>query len=197
MNGITAASPDALQLGVPRAEGLYLAFSVAFFTIVGFLVWRFLCRENKFRNDLEQTFGIRFPRLSAGKGLAVLLPMWVLACGWFYMAGVGTRFFHLRPVTWQGEPAWELGYRYPARTRMVPAEGIAKWTGELSWARRSMRQALLIELKNGRTLRSAAMHPQELEDKLPVLKEWGIDPKPQDPAGHPPGGPDRSPVDNP
>lgn len=172
--------PTTLELGNVRAATIYCVMTVIFFTVVGVFLYVFLTRETSLGSDLDAVMKRKVAHLSRRKALLILLPLWIIACGWFYNATLGDRFHELRHRTENGNVVWDFIYEYPHRVRSVPAGEVAKWTGQVGWERRSYRHALWVELNNGRVLRSAGLHPAEFAEKARVLELWGVKVLPDD-----------------
>jgi hypothetical protein len=161
-------------LGNPQGELLYCAMMAGFFTVLAVLLFLFLTRESGLKTDLRAVTPWKFMSLGRGRALAVVVPLWLLACGWFYNATLGDKFYEVQREEAGGAVTWRFVYRHPERVRVVPEADIARWTGHVGWERRSFRHALLVELKDGRQLRSAGVHPVPFAEQAVVLARWGI-----------------------
>lgn len=166
--------PTSVALGDPRAEAIYCLMMVLAFTVVAVLLFVFLTRETGLRADLSAVAGRKLPTIPVRKALLILLPPWLLAGGWFYNATLGDQFYEVRRRQENGAITWELVYAYPQRVRVISNDQVARWTGKVGWERRSFRHSLVLELANGRMLRSAKLHPDQFEERARTLEQWGI-----------------------
>lgn len=166
--------PTSLVLGNARGEAIYCLMMALFFTVLAALVFLLLTRDTTFKKELRSVFGGNPLTLRRGRALALVVPLWLLACGWFYNATLGDRFHEVRRRADGGSAVWEFIYEYPHRVRAVPDAGIGRWTGQVGWERRSYRHCLYVELKSGRVLRSAGLHPDQFAEKAKGLEQWGI-----------------------
>ncbi len=165
--------PSALLLGNPRAAAIYCLMMVLFFTVLAVLSFVLLTKDTDFKKEWRKAFGGRLWTLPPGQALMVVLPCWLLACGWFYNATLGERFYEIRRIM-TPSPAWQFIYAFPERIRPVDDADIKHWTGQVGWERRTFRHSLYVELQNGRVLKSAALHPAEFAEKARILEQWGI-----------------------
>ena len=100
----------------------------------------------------------------------------MVLCQWLvYHASLGSKFFELHREQAGEQTTWKLIYHYPYRVRQIPRENIKVWTGAVSWSRRSMRHALVLETLDGRQFRSTGIHPEVFEEQAVHLRRWGID----------------------
>lgn len=183
---LTAVS-SAVSLGDLRAESLYLLMMVIFFTVLAALVYRFLTCETTFRTEMRTAFGGKLALMRKARALWLVGVLWLLASGWFYNATFGARFFELEKHGNGPDVAWHLVYFHPKRTRVIPADAVADWTGAVELSRRTLKHALVMELKNGREFRSAGLHPELFKERAKTLRAMGIPIKtePVQPTGRP------------
>lgn len=166
--------PNSVVLGSPQSGGIYCLMMLIFFTVLAVLLFILLTRNTAFKREWREVYGNRIWTLSKVHGALVVLPIWLLSCGWFYNATLGDRFFEVRRNATPVGVAWEFGYAYPLRFRPVSDKEIKTWTGQVGWERRTFRHSLYVELQNGRVLRSASLHPKEFAEKAAILERWGI-----------------------
>jgi hypothetical protein len=166
--------PTSVAFGDPRAEAIYCLMMVLAFTVAAVLLFVFLTRETGLRADLSAVAGRKLPTIPARKALLILLPPWLLASGWFYNATLGDQFYEVRRKVENNTITWELVYAYPERVRFISNDQVMRWTGKVGWERRSFRHSLVLELANGRMLRSAKLHPEQFEERARTLDLWGI-----------------------
>lgn len=169
----TAVSP-VVSLGDLRAESLYLLLMVIFFTVIAVLAYRFLSCETVFRTEMRAAFGGNLAPMRKGRAVWLVGVLWLLASGWFYNATFGARFFELKYDSTGPNAAWHLTFFYPKRTRVVPADAVSNWTGAVELSRRTLKHALVMELKNGREFRSAGLHPELFKQRAKELRKMGI-----------------------
>lgn len=170
---LTAVS-STVSLGDLRAESLYLLMMVIFFTVIAVLVYRFLTCETTFRTEMRTAFGGKLALMRKGRALWLVGVLWLLATGWFYNGTFGARFFELKHDGTGPNAAWHLTYFYPKRTRAIPADAVSNWTGAVELSRRTLKHALVMELKNGREFRSAGLHPELFKQRAKELRKMGI-----------------------
>jgi hypothetical protein len=169
------SSATILSFGNLRAEALYLAITIVFITALAVVLFLVLTRALFIREELRAVAGRPINGLSPWKTAGFLVPIWLLACGWFYNATLGSRFFELEPArTADGKITWNAIYHYPHRVRAIADKEITNWTGAFAWARRSLRHALVLELEDGRTLRSSGLAPEEFKQRAEKLRELGV-----------------------
>ena len=157
-----------------------------FFTVLAVLAFFFLTRETTFRTELRAAFGGELRRMNKGRALAYVGLSWALASGWFYNSTFGARFFELEKEGAEADVVWRLTYHLPERTRRIPVAEVANWTGAAEWSRRTIKHALVMELKNGRELRSARLHPGLFKERAKALRAMGIQIA-TEPVAHPAG----------
>lgn len=169
------SSVQVFQFGEPRAELIALVFMGVLFTVIAVLAFLFLTRDNSIRRELRATFGRDLSLLPVHKALLYILPVWLFSVGWFYNDTLGSKFFTLEREQQGPRVTWNLIYEYPRRVRAIPDEDVKKWTGSIDWARRSIKHALLVQMKSGFEFQSCGIPPQRFEIVAGQLKQVGID----------------------
>ena len=171
----TGPLPALFQFGLPRVEIMALVLMSILFTGIAVALFLFLTRDNSIRRDVQAAFGKGLPRVSKLKAAIFVLPPWIFAIGWFYNDTLGSKFFSLEREAVGNRVTWNLVYAFPKRVRPLPDDEIQKWTGAIDWSRRSMKHALVVEMKNGALFQSCGIHPKSFEDVVAQMKLVGID----------------------
>ncbi len=162
------------MLGNARAESMYCLLTIVFFTIIAGVVFRFLAFDTGFRKELRGALGREMKPLPKGKALVFILPVWLLASGWFYNATLGAKFFSLRKEGKGPNLTWVFVYEYPHRERRVPADSIDKWGGYVVWKRRYVKHSLVARFDEETRIMSSGLDPDAFRKQAETLRAWGI-----------------------
>ena len=163
-----------LVLGDVRTASMYCFMMLGMFTLIAAWIFRFLAFETKLRKELRSALDRPLALLSIGKSLGLVLPAWILSCGWFYNVNLGTKYFE---VTHSGEGATatlHFHYHFPDRTRDVPLREITSWSGHEYWKRGLLRDSLHAHLADGRVLEAGGIPQEQLRAQQEIMQAFGI-----------------------
>lgn len=169
------------MLGNARAESMYCFLTIFFFTVVAGVIFRFLAYDTGFRKELRGAIDREMKPLPKRTALFFILPPWLLLCGWFYNATLGSKFFALKKEGKGTDLVWNFIYEYPHRERRVPAAEVDKWGGYVVWKRRYVKHSLVARFGEDHRIMSSGLDPDAFRKQAETLRAWGINIVTEDP----------------
>ena len=169
------SDPNTVVLGNARAESMYCWLMLIFFTVMAGLLYYMLAHESSFRKELRGAISREMKPLPKGKTLLFIAPFWLLACGWFYNATLGGKYFELRKEGTGEQTVFTFVYRYPYREKRVPASEVEQWGGYIVWKRRTVKHSLIARFEDDHKILSSGLHPAAFRLQAETLRKWGID----------------------
>jgi len=168
------SDPDTVVLGNARAESMYCFLTIVFFTVVAGVIFRFLAYDTGFRKELRGAIDREMKPLPKKTALFFIVPPWLLLCGWFYNATLGSKFFALKKEGEGADRVWTFVYEYPHRERRVPAAQVDTWGNYVIWKRRYVKHALVARVGEDHRIMSSGLDPDAYRKQAEILRSWGI-----------------------